>query len=113
MSAGKHNITIDQGADFAMQLTLSENAVATDLTGYYVRAQLRKKKTSTAVTATFTCTVVGDPTNGIINIAMVNGITAPISPGRYYYDIEIYTASDVIVLRILEGSAEVTAEVTR
>ena len=46
MAAGKYNITIDQGSDYSLQLTVKENAVAKDITGYSVRGQLRPSITS-------------------------------------------------------------------
>ena len=36
-----------------------------------------------------------------------------ISAGQYVYDLEIYTANDSIVKRIMQGDATITPEVTR
>jgi len=112
MSAGKHNIIIDQGADFSEQFTLSEDGTPTDLTGYSARAQLRQKKSSTSVAETFIC-VITDAAGGSLNMAMMNSSTKNLTAGRYYYDLELYSASDVSVIRLLEGAATITAEVTR
>ena len=54
MSAGKFNITIDQGSDFSLKLTVKEAGVVKNLTGYSARAQLRTTTTAAAVSATFT-----------------------------------------------------------
>ena len=57
MSAGKYNITIEQGADFALAFTLKEDDSAKDLSDYSARAQMRAKKSSTDIAATFVCAV--------------------------------------------------------
>ena len=44
MSAGKYNITIEQGADFALSFTLKEDGSAKDLSDYSARAQMRTKE---------------------------------------------------------------------
>ena len=41
MSAGNYNISIDQGSDFSLQLTVQESGSAKNLTGFSVRGQLR------------------------------------------------------------------------
>lgn len=112
MSAGTYNLTIEQGADFAISLTLTENGSAKNLSDYSARAQMRSKKSSTTVAATFTCTIT-DADEGKVKMAMGNSTTKDLSPGMYFYDLELFTASDANVTRLLEGRAEVTAEVTR
>jgi len=112
MSAGTYNITIDQGTDFVLDLAVKENDAAFDLTGYSARAQLRRTKEDTSATATFSCTVVS-ASAGTIKMELDNSTTSSISEGSYYYDLEIYTAADAIVQRIIQGSASVTREITR
>jgi hypothetical protein len=112
MSAGTYNITIDQGTDFVLDLAVKENNSAFDLTGYSARAQLRRTKNSDSATATFTCTVVSAAA-GTIKMELSNSTTASITEGSYFYDLEIYTASDAIVERIIQGRALVTREITR
>ena len=51
MAAGKYNITIDQGSDFSIQLTVKESGTAKNLTGYNARAQLRTTQTASSVAA--------------------------------------------------------------
>lgn len=112
MAAGTYNLVIDQGSDFGITLTLSEDGSAKDLSNYSARAQLRSKKSSTSVAATFTCTVI-DASNGKIKMELTNSETAALSAGIYYYDLEIHTSNDANVTRLLEGKATVTQEVTR
>ena len=110
MSAGKFNITIDQGSDFSLKLTVKEAGVVKNLTGYSARAQLRTATTSATVSGTFTCTIT-DATAGVLTMAMPYGTTADVTPGKHYYDLEVYTAS--VVQRLIQGTAMVRAEVTR
>lgn len=112
MSAGTYNITIDQGTDFVLDLAVKEDSAAFNLTGYSARAQLRRTKNDETATATFTCTVVS-ASAGTIKMELSNSTTSSISEGTYYYDLEIYTAADATVERIIQGSAQVTREVTR
>ena len=44
---------------------------------------------------------------------MDNATSAAVPAGWYYYDLEIFTAGDVAVQRLLKGKAEVTPEVTK
>lgn len=112
MSAARYDLVIDQGSDFAIEFTVAEAGTAKDLTGYSARAQLRVNKSSSSVAATFTCTIP-TPTNGKINMTLPNGISAPLTAGRFHYDLEIYTSSDALVNRLLHGEVTLTQEVTR
>lgn len=112
MPAATYNLTIEQGADFAIQLTLSEDGSAKELAGYSARAQMRLKKTDVSPAASFTCTVTS-PSEGKVKMSLTNAITTALSPGIYYYDLELYTANDDNVTRLLQGQATVIAEVTK
>lgn len=112
MSAATFNIIMDQGADFAIQLTVSENESPKDLTGYSARSQMRVKKIDTAIAASFTCTIP-NPTTGVILMEMGNAVTAGLLAGLYFYDLELFTAGDAYVIRILGGQVTVTQEITR
>lgn len=111
MAAGVYNIIVEQGSTFAQKITLKVGGELKDLTGYAARAQMRPKKTSNILTAEFTCTVA--PLVGQIIMELSPAQTEVITPGRYYYDVELYTSGDTIVSRILQGEVTVSAEVTR
>ena len=108
MSAGKYNITIDQGSTFGLTMTIKEDGSARDLSGYQARAHLRTKAENTATpgatfadgTIVFTCT-------GSTGAVQTAGITA----GSYVYDLEIFAGSTVT--RMIQGRANVTREITR
>ena len=112
MAAATYNITIDQGSDFSLDFVVKSNDVPVDLTGYSARAHLRPKKGSDTLTAQFTCTIT-DAVNGAIKIELPNATSSGVEPGIYYYDLEIYTANDAIVNRLLQGKATLTPETTK
>lgn len=113
MAAGRYNIEIDQGSDYSLNLNIKEAGVVKDLSGYSARGQIRKSKTSNDVSASFTCTVLTPATDGNIKIELRNSVSSLMSAGLYYYDIEIYTANDSIVKRIIQGELVLCPEVTR
>ena len=53
MTAARYDLTIDQGSDFSLELTVKESATAKDLSKWHGRAHLRKNKEDTATAATF------------------------------------------------------------
>ena len=112
MTAAAYNLTIDQGSDFALDLVVKEDNAVKDLTGYSARAQMRSTKGSSTLAATFTCTVPS-ATDGEVKMQLLNSASSAISAGKYYYDLEIYTASDALVSRLMEGTVILTPEVTR
>jgi len=109
MAAGKYNITIDQGSDFSIQLTVKESGVTKNLTGFSARAQLRPTQTSSTLSATFTCAIT-NASGGILTMSLAHSTTAGLSGGKYTYDLEIYTGS--VVQRLIQGTATVRANVT-
>jgi hypothetical protein len=112
MSAARYNLVIDQGSDFAINFTVKEDGSAKNLTGYSARAQMRTSKTASSVAATFTCTI-STPTNGTVTMSLPNGTSSALAAGTYVYDLEIFTANNAIVTRLLQGSIDLTQEVTR
>ena len=109
MAAGKYNITIDQGSDFSIQLTVKESGVTKNLTGFSARAPLRPTQTATPLSATFTCAIT-NASGGILTMSLAHSTTAGLSGGKYTYDLEIYTGS--VVQRLIQGTATVRANVT-
>lgn len=112
MAAANFDIVIDQGSDYALEFVVKNNGVVVDLTGYSARAHLRPKKGSNTLTQAFTCTIT-DAVNGVVKMELSNSDSTALSPGYYYYDLEIYTAGDAIVNRLLEGKASLSAETTK
>jgi hypothetical protein len=112
MSAARYNLVIDQGSDFAINFTVKDNGSVKDLTGYSARAQMRTSKTASSVAANFTCTI-STPSNGTITMSLANSVSSPLNAGTYVYDLEIFTANNATVTRLIQGSVDLTQEVTR
>ena len=112
MSAGVYDLKVDQGTSFGIQLQIKIDGVDQDLTGYYARSQIRKTPASSDISATFVCTV-SVPLEGKIQVSLPTTESVSLSAGEYHYDLEIFTANDVIVTRILQGKVTVDQEVTR
>lgn len=116
MTAGVHDITVEQGATFPLEVVYKDSTGAiVDLSGYTARMQIRKKKSST--------TTLSDSTtaNGEIVITAVAGkvvvtipatTTAGFEGRRAFYDLEIEDGSG-FVTRLLEGDVCISKEVTK
>ena len=112
MTAATYNLTIDQGSDFALDLVVSESGSVKNLKNYSARAQMRSTKGASSVSATFTCTIP-NAAAGQVKMELSNSASSAISAGKYYYDLEIFTTSDAIVKRLMQGTVILTPEVTR
>lgn len=114
------DLTIDQGADVAIEIDLvDEDGSKKDLTGYSAAAKMKRSYDSvdSADIVDFT-SIVGEPaTDGVVVISLTNTQTDALNTrGRYVYDVEIsYLDSDsnTIIERVLEGKIKVTPSVTR
>tara|TARA_B100000953_G_C17969408_1_gene405662 strand:- start:236 stop:574 length:339 start_codon:yes stop_codon:yes gene_type:complete len=112
MTAAAYNLTIDQGSDFALDLVIKDDNVVKNLTNYSVRAQMRNTKGASSIAASFTCTIP-NASAGEVKIELPNATSSALSAGKYYYDLEIHTAADAIVKRLMQGTVILTPEVTR
>ena len=112
MSAGTYNLIIDQGSDFALDLVIKQGGTALNLTNYTGRAQLRTSVDASSASASFSVTVT-NAANGALKMQLPAATSSGISAGQYVYDLEIFTANDSIVKRIIQGDVTLTPEVTR
>ena len=120
MAAGVYDITIEQGARFTMEATYTtDGTTPIDLTGYYGRGQI-KATTDAGAVARFTVTIP-TPANGVVRCVIEADDTAIIpatganysKTSVYYYDIELFTVGDADVIRLLNGKANVSPEITK
>lgn len=108
--ATKANIIVDQGTTFSTVINLTDdNGDPIDLTGYTGESEIRKHYSSSN-SQSFTVTLGG--TLGSLELGLSASQTSNLTPGRYVYDVEI-TSSSNVVSRIVEGIVTVTPEVTR
>ena len=105
------NLTADQGSAFAAIVDLKDpNGLPLDTTGQSFRSQFRKSYTSANLTD-FICQVIST-TSGKIAINLTPDVTRATKPGRYVYDIEMYSTASGNVTRVLEGQIEFTPAAT-
>ena len=123
-NAIKANITIDQGADFSATIDVkAADGSVFSLASHTALGQMRKNYSSSTSAASFVCTdngVLGQitiklPNASVLTEGVVTQVgTADLEPGRYLYDIEITDSGDpAIVTRVVQGTATVTAGMTR
>jgi hypothetical protein len=105
------NLFIDQGTDFSSVIVVSDDTGSPrDLTGYTGRAQLRQSYNSQKNTA-FEVNI-NNPEDGEIVLSLSNSVTSNIKYGRYVYDVEIQSNTNVVE-RIVQGVVILDPEVTR
>lgn len=112
--AATYNTTIDQGADWFINFTYENpNGTPVNITGYTAALQIRTsplaKTTVLSLTNGSGITITG--ATGLIACQATAAQTTAITNGRYAYDLEI-TGSG-IVTRIIQGTIEVSPQVTR
>lgn len=116
MTAGVHDITVEQGATFLLSVVYKDSAGAVvDLTGYTARMQIRKKKSSTTTLSDSTTAngeIVITAAAGAIAVSIPAATTAVFEGRRAFYDLEIEDGSG-IVTRLLEGVVCISKEVTK
>lgn len=108
--AARTNIIIDQGSDFEVTINLKDLDDQTiDLTGYTARAQMRKSYSSLRA---YDFTTLVDTDEGYVVLSMPASLTDSIPAGRYLYDCELTSSSNVRT-RLVQGIATITPQVTR
>lgn len=114
MAAATYNTTIDQGADWYINFTYENpNGTPVNITGYTAALQVRTsplaKTTVLSLTTGAGITITG--ATGLIACHATAAQTTAITDGKYAYDLEI-TGSG-IVTRIIQGTIQVSPQVTR
>lgn len=120
--AATKKLEIDQGATFPLGLTIKDaDLVAIDISAWTFRGQIREFPESSTTLASFSFDITDGP-NGQVTASLSAAVTAAIPVpdsksssrrvAKYAYDIEAVRA-DGSVIRLLEGIAEVSPEVTK
>jgi hypothetical protein len=107
--ASTYDLTIDQGATFALGIQLNENGSAMSLTGASALAQIRKDPGS-ALLATFS-SVTNGTTAGYMSLGLTSSVTQSITPGIFHYDVLLTKAAGTKI-RVLSGKATVSAAIS-
>lgn len=117
MAAQRHDFVIEQGTTFSKTVTIQLDGEVFDLTNYQARFEAREKVDSTTEVITLTSDPPAGLTitagSGIIVIALTPLQTALLDFTRAFYGLEIYTAANVVVYRILEGYITLSKELVR
>jgi hypothetical protein len=124
MSAGKLNLSIEQGVTWDLHLIVFEPDGVTlcDLTIYTARMQIRKKKNSPICQLELTTENGGIKLGGAlgtIDIHISAAQAASLTSSTAYWDLELVSEGsgdlegEVIVDRLVEGSVTLSKEVTR
>lgn len=121
MPSAKYNIIMEQGADFERSLTLyNPDGTTVDVLGADAKMQVRPTFGSSTLIVEASNDddriTMGD--NGTIFIRIPYTVTESLAPGIYQWDLEV-TFHDAEVPetitgrdRVLEGSCEITPQVT-
>lgn len=126
MAAQKTDLLFEQGADFYRLITFTdENGDRIDLTGWIFEMQIRPTYSSSTILLNVTCGLqdqTAPETKGQMTISatadeteelpVVEAVDYDLQPTRYAYTL-IVTKNTGEVLRLMEGAAIVSPEVTR
>jgi hypothetical protein len=114
MTPGLVNFVCPQGSTFRRTLTYSLDNLPINLSGYSSRLQVRQAYYSEnpiiSLVSGSGITIGGSA--GTIDILISASTTSQFPPGNHVYDLEIISPSN-IVDRLIEGTFNVTPEVTR
>jgi hypothetical protein len=109
--AATRDISIYQGDTYAHELRIKDSANANvNITSRTYTGQIRKKRNSDTITATFTSTLT-NAANGVVVMSLTSSNTANISAGSYVYDFQETNGETVTTL--ITGVCTVTGDVTR
>lgn len=120
--SGKYNMSISQGSDFNLEVTLKDSGGSpVDLTGHTFTGQIRKTASDPVIQAPFTFDLV-DPVNGRVDVKLSATVSSSISLDKsksanrkittMTYDIESEDSGGNIK-RWLEGLVSLSPEVTK
>tara|TARA_B100000073_G_scaffold338618_1_gene335965 strand:- start:12167 stop:12544 length:378 start_codon:yes stop_codon:yes gene_type:complete len=100
------NLNINKGADFRSTFQVKNNDTSNfDFTGYTGEAKMKRSNnvgSSVAIAATFTVGFTSAAA-GQFNISLTDTVTNQLTPGRYYYNMNVSIGSSTY--RIIEGNA--------
>ena len=110
MAASPLNLTIEQGVNFEITITVrNKDSTPLNLLSYNAESKMRKHFTST-IDHPFTVTFV-DRINGRLSLSMDDTVTATLKEGRYVYDV-VLTSPNNFKTRVIQGTVLVSPGVS-
>jgi hypothetical protein len=114
--AGKKNFIIEQGATFSKVITWKDKTGAlVNLTGFSARMHIRSTVDATTTILELTTAnsrIALGGAAGTITLTVSATDTAALTDEEGVYDLELVSGGGVVT-RLLEGSVQITKEVTR
>lgn len=105
-----YNLTIDQGTDYSIPLTIiDDEGYAKDLSNCNAYAQIKKTYNSIA-NIDFVTSITAN--TGIIELSLTNATTSNIKSGRYVYDV-LLEYPDSTFDRVIEGIVTIYPRVSK
>ena len=106
------NLTVDQGSDFLVNLTVTDDSgTAYNLTEWTANSSFKKHHTASTY-YDFTSEVVVAST-GNLNLVLPGTTSTNIPSGRYYYDVVLKSNANTAVKRVLQGTVKIDPKVSR
>jgi len=114
MTAGKHDITIEQGANFKRTFSWKDSAASpVTLVGYTVLMNIKAKKSDTSALYSDAGThITLGGTAGTVDINIPAATTGALDFDWGYWDIELKKTSTGDITRLLEGKVNLSKQVT-
>jgi hypothetical protein len=116
MPAANHDILIEQGATFRLELAWKIDGAAVDLTGYGARMQVRGDAASESAMLSLTSSggggIVLGGAGGTISVTASAAQTAALVGRSGVYDLELESPG-AEVTRLVQGHVEISPQVTR
>jgi hypothetical protein len=111
MGAAKRDLLIEQGVTWSTAWSVTLDGVALDpADGWQARSQVRAKITDTAVLHQFTTNLTGS----VVQLSVQPDESSAWTWRRGVFDVEIFDGEDPSrVIRIVQGTVNVSPEVTR
>ena len=113
IAPGKYDLTCYQGSTFDKQFTVTQSGTPVNWTGYTGKMQVRRYKDQNSTRLLALTNGAGislGGTAGTISLSITAAQSTSLTPGNYYYDIELTSGSNVV--RILNGKFILDAAVT-
>ena len=116
MTAGRYHIKIEQGADLLLDIDVKDSSSsAVDFSGYSaVRSKFKNFVTDSSSVLeanNSNSRLTFSSTTGRLSLNVPASVTTSLTEGEGVYDMEVVDGSDV-VFRVLEGTFEISPEVT-